>query len=102
MNWAEICNWLVIHGHISMKWETIEVSDDGLYCSDTYENTYISVFTKGSGELVVFIGCFNPRISVGGNTSVYVETDCEVMDYLRDNMDRLYDELMGKAMEKNG
>jgi hypothetical protein len=75
------------------------IHDDGIYCKDEVENTMISVFKKNSDELVAFVGILTPKMSVGGDTSVYVETEWDVIDYLADNMPRLYDELTRKFME---
>ena len=83
-------------GHINAQWERIEVSQDGIYCEDTSENTIISIFTKVSGELVVFVGILKPKMSIGGETGIYVETHWDVCDYLIDNMERLFEKLEDK------
>lgn len=96
INWEEVRFWLERKGHINSQWERIEVSQDGIYCEDTSENTIISIFTKVSGELVVFVGILKPKMSVGGETGVYVETHWDVCDYLIDNMERLIEKLEDK------
>lgn len=99
MNWEEVRYWLERHGHINSQWERIEVSTDGIYCEDASENTIISIFTKVSGELVVFIGMLKPKTSIGGETGVYVESHWDVCDYLVDNMERLIEKLEDKWNE---
>lgn len=99
VNWNEVCSWLENHGHITHDWDHVMVHDDGIYCKDDVENTMISVFKKNSGELVAFVGILTPNMSVGGDTCVFVETEWDVIDYLTDNMQRLYDELTRKFTE---
>ena len=94
MNWNEVYYWLKNHGHIQDDWECIGVGEDSIYCSDTMENTFISIFTKISDELVGYVGCIKPKVSVGGNTGIYIQSIFDVLDYLHDNMERLYEELM--------
>ena len=95
MNWETITEWLEIHGHISFDWEEI-TNEDCVYCADTLENTFISIFTKVTGELVVSIGCFKPRVSVGGDTGLYVQTEWEIIDYLHDNLEDMFETLNTK------
>lgn len=92
MNWETITEWLEIHGHITFDWEEI-TNEDCVYCADTLENTFISIFTKVSGELVVFVGCNNPQTSVGGDTGIYVQTEWEIIDYLHDNLEDMFEKL---------
>ena len=95
IEWPTITEWLEIHGHISFKWEEI-TNDDCVYCADTLENTFISIFTKNTGELVVSVGCFHPRVSVGGDTGLYVQTEWDIIDYLHDNLEDLFETLNTK------
>lgn len=98
IEWPTITEWLEIHGHISFDWEEI-TNEDCVYCADSLENTFISIFTKATGELVVFVGCFNPHVSVGGDTGICVETEWEIIDYLHDNLEDLFETLNTKIME---
>lgn len=99
MDWNIVKDWLERHGHIRPDWETIEISNDGIYCSDTMENTIISIFTKVSTELVVFVGTIKPKVSVGGNTGIYIQSIYDVTDYLSDIMTDLYESLEKKWQE---
>lgn len=98
MDWHIVQQWLEDHGHIHIGWECIDVGDDSIYCSDELENTFISIFTKGSGELVFYVGILRPKLSVGGNTGVYIESPYDVIDYLHDNMEDMYEALNRKVM----
>ncbi len=101
MNWNEVKIWLHCHNHINEhQWEVIEVNDDNLYCSDTVENTFFSLFTRSDGELIMFVGMLQPKVSVGGPTGIYVENYHDVIDFLIDHMDDMYDELMRKVVNE--
>ena len=102
MNWNEVYEWLKSHGHVQENWDCIEISDDSFYAEDSMENTFISLFTRGVDELVLYVGCLRPKMSVGGSTGFYVSDCWDVIDFLVDYLEDMYDELMGKAMEKNG
>ena len=96
MNWSEVYEWLLNHGHVNPSWERVDITEDGFYAEDSFENTFISLFTRGGDELVVFVGCLHPKISVGGATSVCVESHFDVLDYLHDNFEAYYEELTEK------
>lgn len=98
IEWPTIIEWLELHGHISFNWEEI-TNEDCVYCADTLENTFISIFTKVSGELVVFVGCNKPKISVGGDTGIYIQSEWDIIDYLEDNLEDMFDKLNIKIME---
>ena len=98
MNWKTVEEWLEMHGHISFNWEE-QTAVDSIYYADTVENTFISVFTKVSGELVVYVGCLRPKVSAGGHTGIYVESEWDVIDYLHDNLEDLFEKLNEKIME---
>ena len=100
MDWDIVREWLDYHGHIRDDWDRIDVTEDGIYCEDTPENTFISVFTKFSGELVVFVGCLSPKLSVGGHTCIYVEDVWQVIDYLQDNLENMFEDLANKFFEE--
>lgn len=102
MNWNEVYEWLKSHGHIHDGWETIAVGDDRFYAEDEMENTFISIFTRGGNELVLYVGCFRPKVSVGSGTGYYVSHSDDVINFLEDNLEDMYDELMRKVMENNG
>lgn len=103
MNWNEVYEWLKSHGHVHENWDCIEIGDDSFYAEDKMENTFISIFTRGEGELVLYIGCQRPKISVGSGTGCYVSNCWDVIDFLEDNLEDMYDALMKKVMnEVNG
>lgn len=101
MNWNEVYEWLKSHGHIHDEWENISVTDDGFYAEDEMENTFISIFTRGGNELVIYVGCLRPKVSVGSGTGCYVSHSDDVINFLEDNLEDMYDKLMRKVMEKN-
>ncbi len=96
MGWNVVKEWLEDHGHINPDWETVEVQDNGIYCCDTMENTMISIFIKGSMELVVFVGTLKPKMSVGGNTGIYVQSVYDIDGYLSEILEDLYNRLAEK------
>lgn len=96
MNWNEVLLWLLSHNHVSESWERIE-TEDGIYCEDSFENTFLSVFTRADGELIVYVGMPNSKVSVGRGTGVYVEGYWDVIAYLEDNLEDIYTELMNKV-----
>ena len=102
MNWNEVYEWLKSHSHIHDEWENITITDDGFYAEDKMENTFISIFTRGGGELVLYVGCLRPKVSVGSGTGLYVSHSDDVIGFLEDNLEYMYDALMRKVMEKNG
>ena len=103
MNWNEVYDWLRSHNHVHENWERIEINDDSFYAEDEIENTFISIFTRGGDELVLYVGCLRPKISVGSGTGWYVSTCWDVIDFLDDHLEDIYDELMQKVMnEVNG
>lgn len=97
MNWKTVEEWLELHGYISFDWEE-QNTDNCIYYADTKENTFISIFTKVSGELIVYVGMFNPHTSVGGDTSIYIISEWDIIDYLHDNMEDLFEKLNQKIM----
>lgn len=99
IEWSTITEWLELHGYISFDWEEI-TNEDCIYCADTNENIFISIFTNVAGELVVFIGCNKPYISTGENTGIYVQSEWDIIDYLKDNLEDMYDRLNIKIMEE--
>ena len=100
MNWNEVYEWLKRHGHVNDNWEHLEISDDSLYAKDSFENTFISLFTRGGDELVIYVGCLRPKMSVGSGTGCYVSNCWDVIDFLGDNLEDMYDELMKKVMNE--
>lgn len=103
MNWNEVYDWLRSHNHVHENWERIEINDDSFYAEDEIENTFISIFVRGGDELVLYVGCLRPKISVGSGTGWYVSTCWDVIDFLDDHLEDMYDELMKKVMnEVNG
>lgn len=100
MDWTMVKDWLEDHGYINADWETCEVGDDSIYCEDEMENTFISIFTRSNQELIVFVGMIKPKLSCGSSTGVYVNSPYDVTDFLHDNLEDMFDELMRKSMER--
>jgi hypothetical protein len=99
MNWNIVKEWLETHGHINPAWDCIGIGDDSFYAEDKTENTFISIFTRGEGELVLYVGCRRPKISVGSGTGYYVSNIWDVIDFLEDNLEGMYDQLMEKVIK---
>ena len=95
VDWRLVKEWLERRGYISDAWEQIDVDDGGIYCADPAENTFISLFVNG-GFLVCFVGCINPKISAGGDTDCPCSHYCDVINYLSDELDNLFDILARK------
>jgi hypothetical protein len=91
--------WLETHGHINPAWDCIGVGDDSFYAEDKTENTIISIFTRAGGELILYVGCRRPNISVGGSTGHFVFTGWDVIDFLSDHLEDMYDQLMEKVIK---
>ncbi len=103
MNWNEVYEWLKSHNHVHEKWDCVAVGDDSFYAEDKMENTFISIFTRGGDELVLYVGCLRPKVSVGSGTGYHVSNCWDVIDFLEENLEDMYDELMKKVMnEVNG
>ena len=67
------------------------------------ETTFISIFTRGGDELVLYVCCLRPKVSVGSGTGCYVSNCWDVIDFLEENLEDMYNELMKKVMnEVNG
>ena len=103
MTWMLVKEWLENHGHINSNWDCVAVSEDSFYAEDKMENTFISLFQRGSCELVAIVGMRRPHISVGGPTDAAIYSHEDVIYFLEDNLEDMYDQLMQKAMnEVNG
>ena len=102
MDWILVKEWLENHGHINSNWDCVAVSEDSFYAEDKMENTFISIFTRGGDELVIYVGCLRPKVSVGSSTGYYVSNCWDVIDFLEDNLEDMYDELMRKVVANNG
>ena len=102
MNWNEVYEWLKSHGHVREDWDCIGIGDDSFYAEDKMENTFISIFLRGGDELVLYVGCLRPKVSVGSGTGLYVSHSGEIIGFLEDHLEYMYDALMRKVMEKNG
>ena len=89
------------HEHIYDDWAEISWAEDCLYCRDELENTMISVFNRVDGELICYVGCLRPAVSVGGPTGVYVISPWDVIDYLSDNLEDMYLDLAKKCLNLN-
>lgn len=100
MTWVYIKEWLESHGYINPTWNCIEVNEDGFYAEDKIENTFISIFTHNNDELVLYVGCLQPKVSVGSSTGYYVSNCWDVIDFLDDSLENMYDELMKKIMNE--
>ncbi len=92
IEWELVKDWLMETGYISTAWSNIQVDSHGIYCSDWLENTFISIFING-GFLVCFVGCLKPKISAGGDTDCVCESHWDVIYYLQDKLDHLFDVL---------
>lgn len=99
MNWTIVREWLKDKGHIGDHWERLDVTEDSIYAEDLFENTFISIFTRGKNELILYVGCLQPKISVGGATGYRISTCWDVIDFLEDNLEDMYDELTKKFVE---
>lgn len=102
MTWIDVKEWLESHGHINSTWGCVEVNEDSFYAEDEMENTFISIFTRGNDELVVYVGCLRPKVSVGSGTGYQVTHSDDVIYFLEDNLGDMYDELMRKVVASNG
>ena len=102
MTWVDVKEWLESHGHINPTWDCVEVNEDSFYAEDEMENTFISIFTRGNDELVIYVGCLQPKVSVGSGTGYQVTHSDDVIYFLEDNLENMYDELMRKVMVNNG
>ena len=98
IDWMEVKEWLESHGHIHSGWDCIGVSDESFYAEDKMENTFISLFVRGDCELVAIVGMMHPKISVGGSTGVAVYSHENVIWFLEDNLEDMYDQLMRKVV----
>lgn len=98
MDWTIVKEWLIAHGNITENWD-IEVGDDSIYCSNETENTFISVFTRGDQELIVYVGMLKPKFTCGSSTGVYVASPYDVTDFLHDHLEDMFDELMRRFMK---
>ena len=101
MDWTIVKEWLKDHEHISADWD-VEIGDNSIYCSSEIENTFISVFVKGSRELIVYVGMLKPKFTYGNSTGVYVASPYDVTDFLHDHLEDMFDELMRQYMERIG
>ena len=97
MDWNEVYNWLVSHGHVTENWEAIGIGYESFYAEDSFENTFISIFTRGE-ELVLIVGCLRPKVSVGSGTGYMVQSHEDVIYYLEEHLEEMYDELMRKVV----
>jgi hypothetical protein len=95
IGWELVKEWLERRGYISDRWERVEVDDCGIYCADTMENTFISLFING-GFLVCFVGCIKPKVYAGGDTDCRCSHYCDVINYLDDELENLFDALERK------
>lgn len=98
MIWVYIKDWLESHGYINPTWDCIEVNEDSFYAEDEMENTFISIFTHGNDELVVYVGCLRPKVSVGGKTGYQITHSDDIIYFLEDNLEDMYNELMRKVI----
>ena len=103
MDWMLVKEWLENHGHINSNWDCVAASEDSFYAEDKMENTFISLFQRGECELVAIVGMMRPKVSVGGPTDAVIYSHEDVIYFLEDNLEDMYDQLMYKAMnEVNG
>lgn len=99
MTWVYIKEWLESHGYINPTWwDCVEVNEDSFYAEDEMENTFISIFTHNNNELVVYVGCLRPKVSVGGKTGYQVTHSDDIIYFLEDNLEDMYNELMRKVI----
>ena len=98
MTWVYIKEWLESHGYINPAWDCVEVNEDGFYAEDEMENTFISIFTHNNDELIIYVGCLRPKVSVGGTTGYQVTRSDDIIYFLEDNLEDMYNELMRKVI----
>lgn len=98
MTWVYIKEWLESHGYIDPTWDCVEVNEDGFYAEDEMENTFISIFTHNNDELIIYVGCLRPKVSVGGTTGYQVTHSDDIIYFLEDNLEDMYNELMRKVI----
>ena len=98
MDWILVKEWLESHGHISPNWDCIGVASNSFYAEDKMENTFISLFTRGEHELVAIVGMKHPKVSVSGPTDAVIHSIEDVIYFLEDNLEDMYDALMRKAV----
>ena len=98
MTWVYIKEWLESHGYINPTWNCVEVNEDSFYAEDKIENTFISIFTHNNDELVLYVGCLRPKVSVGGTTGYQVTHSDDIIYFLEDNLEDMYNELMRKVI----
>lgn len=98
MTWVYIKEWLESHGYIDPTWDCVEVNEDGFYAEDEMENTFISIFTHNNDELIIYVGCLRPKVSVGGTTGYQVTRSDDIIYFLEDNLEDMYNELMRKVI----
>ena len=98
MTWVYIKEWLESHGYINPIWNCVEVNEDGFYAEDEMENTFISIFTHNNDELIIYVGCLRPKMSVGGTTGYQVTHSDDIIYFLEDNLEDMYNELMRKVI----
>ena len=98
MTWVYIKEWLESHGYINPTWNCVEVNEDSFYAEDEMENTFISIFTHSNDKLVVYVGCLRPKVSVGGTTDYQVTHSDDIIYFLEDNLEDMYNELMRKVI----
>ena len=93
MDWSIVEDWLMRKKYINYTWDRIDVTEEGFYCEDKFENTFISLFSKGQNQLVCFLGCLSPKIYVGGDTCYH---DYDAIYYLENNFEYLSERLNEK------
>lgn len=98
MDWMLVKEWLENNGHINPNWDYIGVSDNSFYAEDKMENTFISLFSRGGCELIAIVGMMHPKVSVGGATDTAIYSIEDVIYFLEDNLEDMYDQLMRKAV----
>lgn len=98
MTWVYIKEWLESHGYINPTWNCVEVNEDGFYAEDEMKNTFISIFTHNNDELIIYVGCLRPKVSVGGTTGYQIIHSDDIIYFLEDNLEDMYNELMRKVI----
>ena len=104
MDWNIVKNWLIEHGYTSdvEDWE-YQLLKDGIYARSEENNAYLSFFARPEdNQLMVYVGSIKPRLSMGGATGLYLYNIFDVIDYLHDELERIYDDMYKLYSKKVG
>ena len=104
MDWHIVKDWLIEHGYTSdiEDWE-YQISENGIYAKSEENNDYISAFGRPEdNQLMVYVGSIKPKLSEGGLTGQYLYNIFDVINYLHDELERIYDDMYKLYSKKVG